>query len=406
MIYKSERSTNLVQIELNVKPKGYLRRTIEMGLGKHHLLTLHHLQGLTLAKNQESSDFESVSTSILLSLQRALRFDAAWVLKFDPSSLHISNIYLHQFSQKAFSRYLDFFYTKAPLPTIYQIKNEGFVSKRGSDLIEDAIWIETPFYKEIVQPLGLQFFLTGACINEKNKYTGMVVLWRSSSRHDFSSRDCFFLEKASVHCATLLEQIETRKNGPDRPEIIRLIERRSSPGVILLGRGNDILYINREAKNILTMMRSGKAHLSGTDEERFLAKLQQLKEKALENASFPQLREHSSPCEVFTFRGTTFSCRGIPLEQDEGDSHKDSVMILIEMVKENGHPSSAATKGNSDFTAREGAVVGLIGRGLTNKEIASELGIGIHTVKDHIKNIMGKLRTHTRSGIVAKTLVK
>jgi len=379
----------------------------QMGLGKHHLLTLNRLQGLTCNKNQNSGDFETVVKAVLDTLQQALRFDAAWVLRFEPSSHHILNIFLHQFSQKAFSKYLDFFYTKAPLPTIDQIKNEGFVSKRGSDLIESDVWIETPFYKEIVQPLGLRFYLTGACINKRNEYSGLVVLWRSQSRHDFSSRDCFFLERASVHCAALLEQITPAKISAQRPEALKLVEGRSSPGVILLGMGNDILYINREAKTILNMMRSGRALLSGTDEERFMQKLQELKERVLAGPFPGSLTGVGAvPCEVFTFRGTTYSCRGIPLEGAERERNPHSAMILIETVKENGRPRAAAGKALSDLTAREGAVLGLIGRGLTNKEIASELGIGIHTVKDHIKKIMGKLGTHTRSGIVAKFMQK
>jgi len=374
-----------------------------MGLGKHHSLTLNHLQGLAATQNGHEPDFQESAKRILESLQRALRFDAAWVFKFD-DSLHIQNIYLHHFCQKAFSKYLDQFYTKAPLPTIHQIRNEGFVSKRGSDLIEPTTWAESPVYSEVIRPLGLRYFLTGACINEKKEYTGLVVLWKSAQRHDFSSRDCFFLEKASVHCATLLDQVKPSLMPSERPDLLRVVEQRSSPGVIILGGENEVLFVNQEAKSILDMMKSGKAFLSETDDQRFLGQLRALKEKVLRNFYFSiGANGNGSPFEIFTFRGTTYSCRGIPLEGD--GSNKRSVMILIETVKEDLRPLYVE-KSVSEFTAREGAVVGLIGRGLTNKEIASELGIGIHTVKDHIKNIMGKLSTHTRSGIVARTMVK
>jgi DNA-binding NarL/FixJ family response regulator len=53
------------------------------------------------------------------------------------------------------------------------------------------------------------------------------------------------------------------------------------------------------------------------------------------------------------------------------------------------------------LTAREREVIELIGEGLSNKEIASRLGIASHTVKSHVRNVMEKLAMHTRLQIAA-----
>jgi len=53
------------------------------------------------------------------------------------------------------------------------------------------------------------------------------------------------------------------------------------------------------------------------------------------------------------------------------------------------------------MTVREREVVGLIGEGLSNKEIATQLGIATHTVKSHVRNVMEKLTLHTRLQIAA-----
>jgi DNA-binding NarL/FixJ family response regulator len=63
------------------------------------------------------------------------------------------------------------------------------------------------------------------------------------------------------------------------------------------------------------------------------------------------------------------------------------------------------------MTKREREVIGLIGDGLNNKEIAQGLNISTFTVKSHIHNIMEKLTLHTRLEIAnysspAKTLKK
>ncbi|MDT8341097.1 MAG: response regulator transcription factor [Longimicrobiales bacterium] len=48
------------------------------------------------------------------------------------------------------------------------------------------------------------------------------------------------------------------------------------------------------------------------------------------------------------------------------------------------------------LTDREGQVIELIAAGMSNKAIARELHISIHTVKSHLRNIMEKLNLHSR----------
>jgi DNA-binding NarL/FixJ family response regulator len=57
-----------------------------------------------------------------------------------------------------------------------------------------------------------------------------------------------------------------------------------------------------------------------------------------------------------------------------------------------------------NLTDREQAVVENLSRGWTNKEIARELKITEQTVKEHIKHIMQKTKTSTRTGILAQVL--
>lgn len=53
------------------------------------------------------------------------------------------------------------------------------------------------------------------------------------------------------------------------------------------------------------------------------------------------------------------------------------------------------------MTPREREVVDLIGRGMSNREIAETLEIAAHTVKSHVRNVMEKLALHTRLQIAA-----
>jgi len=58
------------------------------------------------------------------------------------------------------------------------------------------------------------------------------------------------------------------------------------------------------------------------------------------------------------------------------------------------------------LTHREHEVVNLISRGMSNKEIARELNIAVHTVKSHVHNILEKLALRTRLELASFALTE
>ena len=60
-------------------------------------------------------------------------------------------------------------------------------------------------------------------------------------------------------------------------------------------------------------------------------------------------------------------------------------------------PAVAAEQ--SSLTIREEQVVRLIGAGLSNKEIARQLKIGLGTTKSHVHNVLGKLELKRRGQV-------
>jgi DNA-binding NarL/FixJ family response regulator len=72
-------------------------------------------------------------------------------------------------------------------------------------------------------------------------------------------------------------------------------------------------------------------------------------------------------------------------------------------------PANIATRlaehmGHESLTARELDVLRLIGIGLRNKQIASDLGISETTVSFHIKNVVDKLEANDRTHAVTVAL--
>jgi DNA-binding NarL/FixJ family response regulator len=67
--------------------------------------------------------------------------------------------------------------------------------------------------------------------------------------------------------------------------------------------------------------------------------------------------------------------------------------------------AAGATLIPSPLTARESEIVRLIDEGLSNKEIAVRLGIEVATVKNHVHNLLEKLRVRRRSEAAARLRV-
>ncbi len=60
-----------------------------------------------------------------------------------------------------------------------------------------------------------------------------------------------------------------------------------------------------------------------------------------------------------------------------------------------------AETGTERLTAREQQILGLVGRGLSNQDIAARLCITENTVKVHLRNILDKLHVHSRAHAAA-----
>lgn len=97
----------------------------------------------------------------------------------------------------------------------------------------------------------------------------------------------------------------------------------------------------------------------------------------------------------------TIQLRGLGLPDPGGFAHS-RLLILIEATD---HPHTSTAQRAKDrfrLTEREQTVIIYLVKGLTNKEIASRMMVGEQTVKEHLRHIMGKTATTTRTGLLSK----
>jgi DNA-binding CsgD family transcriptional regulator len=78
------------------------------------------------------------------------------------------------------------------------------------------------------------------------------------------------------------------------------------------------------------------------------------------------------------------------------------LLIILEEIGRRQDFTLDHAKQRFNFTERESQVIQHLMKGWTNKEIANAIGISEQTVKEHIKHIMDKTKTSTRTGILVQ----
>ncbi len=183
-----------------------------------------------------------------------------------------------------------------------------------------------------------------------------------------------------------------------------LAKRRNCPGIMVLTFSLQLLYVNDEARGINGRIskalngHTAKGVLPPVISNFCLDFLLSLKGK-----THPKDGEHlqvrrvlgNAKCPVLVF--------GVAMPGSKG-SHTGRIILIIEEIKGRNEVKAKRVMERFNLTDREQTVVIYLLKGLTNKEIGNKLGITEPTVKEHLRNIMQKTQTVTRTGVLAKVL--
>ena len=96
--------------------------------------------------------------------------------------------------------------------------------------------------------------------------------------------------------------------------------------------------------------------------------------------------------------------RGFGVPDDKRGEHARVVLVLEGVGRRKAEFSRSLTQ-RFQFTEREYGVLECLARGWTNKDIASALKVALPTIKEHVRHIMGKTKTNTRTGILMQVFL-
>lgn len=188
-------------------------------------------------------------------------------------------------------------------------------------------------------------------------------------------------------------------------DLAKIINQRAIPGTMIFDLDQRLLFINREALELLPKKQLSRKAKGATQQDiplEILGLCQRIQEGQTRPADSRPPVQNGVVLEGET--GFRYSARAFLIGRRGEEKETSHIMVLLERVTEKHSLNYEGLTERFALSKREVEVVRLICEGRTNREIGEKLYISEYTVKDHIKNIMRKMDVATRNEIVAVLL--
>jgi len=202
---------------------------------------------------------------------------------------------------------------------------------------------------------------------------------------------------------TKVERTLLTEERPLSSDFIETIaEQRVGPGILLLSSSLNLMHMNRRAWELsgkITQAQNGKAAAGVLPTA--------VTELCAEVVTAFQVKTNAKDWEQVQIRRLVRTPKppvllrafGFP---DRGGLQLARILILMEEVAQRRERAPEKARERFHLTAREHEVVSYLARGHTNKQIGSALAITEQTVKEHMRHVMEKTRSTTRTGILVR----
>ncbi|WP_447968214.1 LuxR C-terminal-related transcriptional regulator [Nitrospira sp. M1] len=202
-----------------------------------------------------------------------------------------------------------------------------------------------------------------------------------------------------------LSHMNQQEDGHARPLMSYLetiADRRSVPGVLSFSATGEVLYMNSEAEMLSRQILGSRVGDEADDHlpSEVLDLCTDL-QKALEEKLSPEDYEHLEFRRVTGNVEVPILLRGFLLP-DPHRQHDTRFLILMEKIGRESRVIPVQATERFHLTEREQEIVQHIADGLTNKDIANALSISEHTVKEHVRHLLKKTKSSTRTAILAQ----
>jgi DNA-binding CsgD family transcriptional regulator len=256
-------------------------------------------------------------------------------------------------------------------------------------------------YREVSGPAGLDHELRGVFTSNRELW-GAINLWRERGRPDFSAREVAFLQRVAPHlgaglrAAVLHSQASLVQEGD------------GVPGVLVLDHRGWVSHYTAAAERWMRELEEepdsgwweGRGPSAWREGKGLPAAVWTMM-GTLRRALKPQMDRDSNGVPHLCVRAR--SCRWLTLHgslTESASDREDKLVIVIEPSAPREVTWLRATA--YGLSPRERAVVDLVVRGASTKQISQALYISEYTVQDHLSNIFDKIGVRDRRALVKR----
>jgi DNA-binding CsgD family transcriptional regulator len=243
-------------------------------------------------------------------------------------------------------------------------------------------------YRRFLQPLGFDDELR-AVLRVGDAMWGSITLWRRPKRGAFTRRETAIVAGLSAPIAEALRHHARPSEQPGSPP------EHDRPGLLLFDADGEIVSVNEEARAWLDELprEPGAATDHGVVVPLWML-ITMFRASAIRHGA----GDGTARTRVRTRRGRWLVCHASCLR------HADGTIGSTALVIEPAQPAAVApiVVEAYDLSDREQQIIRLIARGAGTAEIADELLLSRHTVRDHVKAIFAKAGVTSRGELTAR----
>lgn len=190
-------------------------------------------------------------------------------------------------------------------------------------------------------------------------------------------------------------------NGRSHDHTVR---QHHATGLILFSNAGQLLFMNQEAQDYIRLLQPYTAKENGT------CLIPEVIHSIVRELVSRLMRcRHHRDCETIQVERTSCGSephlllRGLCIP-DEPAVFSSRLLIILENLNQKLGSPDVNVQQRYHLTEREQMVIIYLMLGFTNKEIANRLNLSEYTVKEHLKRIMQKTKTTTRTGLLARMI--
>lgn len=291
--------------------------------------------------------------------------------------------------ESMYERYLDEFLFIDD--TTELVMGDAPIVYRSSDMFNADHRTETYFYKNFLEPVGIEYSLEENFSLSDNAYFGGLALHRGKPHRDFNEKEMQVIKLLRLPLSYLAERSLGKGSVAFKPD-----------GEINSIVSTKIVYCIWD--ELMQPVEENITNRQIFDDKDVSLVLQKIKEQLIRLK-----KKQKADVKAETKQGFVISVNGVLyyfdiVQRPHDEMKKNQCITLLYDFNSIFHSIIEYRCERGHLTIRETEIVLLVIQGLSGQEIAERLGIGITTVKSHLNHIYNKFQIEGKRQLLSAVM--